>query len=159
MSEHPQCIYELSWGQPYQFSDWTILRTGNSAFIAVQEYAALWFEVVLKPNKAAAAEEGEEVVTNVPTIIATLITRGDTPLSDSMYLSYCPEQMKADYAKREGLERLGAKVLTLSHSSDEEQVKDCEGIFLLSCERQKVTLWLDGPHPQFRVMGWYDSGT
>ncbi|VDN10550.1 unnamed protein product [Dibothriocephalus latus] len=69
----PQCLYELSRGQPYQFGDWTLLRTGPSSMVAVQEFALLWIEVLFKKLK-----ETPEVLE--PVIAAYLVTRPDDTL-------------------------------------------------------------------------------
>ncbi|KAH9287078.1 E3 ubiquitin-protein ligase UPL3 [Echinococcus granulosus] len=108
----PQCIYEISWDQAYQFGDWFVLRSGNSSVVILQEYVALYIEVKLRQILDYLM---------VPTIFATLLT--------------CPEVMKGeetqstpeiDQARARNLEKLEAKTIILGSSAEGGQIRDNE---------------------------------
>ncbi|KAL5111802.1 E3 ubiquitin-protein ligase hecd-1 [Taenia crassiceps] len=108
----PQCIYEFSWDQTYQFGDWFVLRSGNSSVIMLQEYAALYIEV--KPRQVL-----DHLV--VPIIVATLFTRTDSAKGGETRVT--PE---IDHIGKEKSGRLEAKTIILCSSAEGGQIRDNE---------------------------------
>ncbi|KAL5962360.1 hypothetical protein TSMEX_009973, partial [Taenia solium] len=123
----PQCIYEISRDQTYQFGDWFVLRSGNSSVIILQEYAALCIEVKLRqiPDYPV-----------VPIIVATLFTRSDSKKGGETRAT--PE---ADQARTENLGELEAKTIILCSSAEGGQIRDNEGVIPLplKCTHEKTS--------------------
>ncbi|VDL92212.1 unnamed protein product [Schistocephalus solidus] len=104
----PQCLYELSRGQPYQFGDWTLLRTDTSSLVAIQEFALLWIEVIFKK-----LTETPEVLE--PVIIAYLVTRPDGALEAKR-----PSlEQENDRVRREVADGLQMKIFMLEKTAGE----------------------------------------
>uniref|UniRef100_A0A0X3QHG7 E3 ubiquitin-protein ligase n=1 Tax=Schistocephalus solidus TaxID=70667 RepID=A0A0X3QHG7_SCHSO len=104
----PQCLYELSRGQPYQFGDWTLLRTDTSSLVAIQEFALLWIEVIFKK-----LTETPQVLE--PVIIAYLVTRPDGALEAKQ-----PSlEQENDRVRREVADGLQMKIFMLEKTAGE----------------------------------------
>ncbi|VDM31369.1 unnamed protein product [Hydatigera taeniaeformis] len=106
----PQCIYEISWDQTYQFGDWFVSRSGNSSVFILQEYAALHIEVKLRQIQD---------YPTAPIIFATLLTRSDSTKGYDLRATAKLNQSRADKVGK-----LVAKTIILCSSAEVGQIQD-----------------------------------